>query len=321
MSSNKHRFLKYLDYFFVLRPMLFYPGWSTLLAGYLIIFKDRWYLPPREWTSIDFKLLSWLFVSFALAMGGSFLLNQLADVETDLKNKKLFLISEGHISKNAAIVEVVILLVISLAIAVKGGTLFLITVLLFILVTGYFYNFNPFKFKDKPWWSLWANMAMGFLAFCLGWLAAFRSFSWQLFVDALPYLFFNTALYFYTTLPDIEGDRLANKKTLAVKFGLNAIIYIAFGFFLAALVSAIILKDQLALIILLPSMPFFLWTLIHPQVSATIRTTKFSILFFAIAVCLKIPFYFILMVAGFYFTRWYFKARFQFDYPNFKGKG
>ena len=313
--------LKTLDYFFVLRPMLFYPGWSTLLAGYLIVFKNRLYLTPSEWQSIDFDLLILLFVSFALAMGGSFLLNQLADIETDLKNKKLFIISEGHISKRAAIAEVVILLFVSIWLAYKAGLVFLITILLFIAITSYFYNFKPFKFKDRPWWSLWANMAMGFLAFCLGWLAAFQSFSWQLFADALPYLFFNTALYFYTTLPDIEGDRLANKKTLAVQFGLKALIYLAFGFYLVALVSAFILKDRLALIILVPSLPFFLWTLVRPQVSATIRATKFGILFFAIAVCLKIPFYFILMLAGFYFTRWYFKARFQFDYPNFKGKG
>jgi len=321
MNKKQTNVLKYLDYFFVLRPMLFYPGWSTLLAGYFIVFKDRLYLKPEEWHSIEFGLLGLLFVAFAMAMGGSFLLNQLADIESDLKNKKLFLISEGHISKKAAIAEVIILLLGSLFLSFTIGPGILITMILFIVITGYLYNFQPFKFKDRPWWSLWANMAMGFLAFVLGWLAIHEQISPSLFIDALPYLFFNTALYFYTTLPDIEGDRQANKKTLAVQLGLKAIVYLAFIFYLGSLITTLVLKDHLAMIIVLPALPFFLWTLIRPQVSATIRTTKFSILFFALAVCLKIPFYFVLMVMGFYFTRWYFKARFQFDYPNFKGKG
>ena len=321
MNTKQNKFLKYLDYFFVLRPMLFYPGWSTLLAGYLIVFKNRWYLTPDEWRALDSGLLGWLFAAFALAMGGSFLLNQLADVESDLKNKKLFLISEGHISKQAAIAEVVALLVLSLLMALKISLQIFTTMAVFILITGYLYNFKPFKFKDRPWWSLWANMAMGFLAFGLGWLAAQGRITTALFVDALPYLFFNTALYFYTTLPDIEGDRLANKKTLAVQMGLQTIVYLSFIFYLGSLILTFVLQDRLAMIIVLPVLPFFLWTLIKPEVATTIRTTKFSILFFALAVCLKIPFYFVLMVTGFYFTRWYFKARFQFDYPNFQGKG
>ncbi|MHB2153161.1 UbiA family prenyltransferase [Calditrichota bacterium GD2] len=319
--NKQTKWLNYLDYFFVLRPMLFYPGWSTLLAGYLIVFKHRWALTPTEWSELDFGLLAVLFFSFALAMGGSFLLNQLADVESDLKNNKLFLISKGHIPRKNAVLEVIVLLALSLVLALAVDWRIFATSLIFIVITGYLYNFKPFRFKDKPWWSLWANMAMGFLAFCLGWLAVHQQFSCALLLDALPYLLFNTALYFYTTLPDVEGDRAAGKKTLAVQFGIKTIVYVAFLFYLAGLISAVVLQDRLALIMVAPALPFFVWTLLRAEVSATIRATKFSILFFALAVCLKIPFYFALMAGGFYFTRWYFKARFQFDYPNFQGKG
>ncbi len=319
--SLKKNFLPYLDYFFVLRPMLFYPGWSTLLAGYLIGFKDQWLLFPAQWHQLNWGLIALLFLTFALAMGGSFLLNQLADVETDRKNKKLFIIAEGHLSFKQAVGEVVLLLLGALILALTISWHIFVTIALFVLITGYLYNFKPFRFKDRPWWSLWANMAMGLLAFCLGWLAAQSSFSVQMFIDGMPYLFFNTALYFYTTLPDVEGDRLAGKKTLAVQFGLKNLVYAAFGFYLVSLVSALLLHDRLALIFVLPTLPFFLFTLLKPQVQTTVHTTKFSILFFALAVCLKVPFYFVLMVTGFFFTRWYFKHRFQFDYPNFKGNG
>ncbi len=319
-NKKEHRWLKSLDYLFVLRPMLFYPGWSTLLAGYLIVYKRRYFLTWHQTGQFDYLQIVRLLVAFAAAMGASFLLNQLADVQSDLKNNKLFLISEGHISKGKALVEVFILSVLALGLSWYESSILFITVLLFILITGYLYNFRPFKFKDKPWWSLWANAAMGFLAFAFGWLAISKRLSAQLFFEALPYLFLNTALYFFTTLPDVEGDRSAGKRTLAVLFGSKRIIYVSFLLFVAGLTAAIVLGDRLALLILVPSVPFFVYTLIKPGVSATILATKFSILFFAMAVCLKIPLYFILMLAGFYATRWYFKARFDYDYPNFKGQ-
>ncbi len=320
-ETQKQPILKYLDYFFVLRPMLFYPGWSTLLAGYLITYKAYFYLPPEQMLSLDFQKIGLLFLTFAAAMGGSFLLNQLADVQSDLKNNKLFLISQGHIPRRNAVIEVVILFALALVLAWRQGAEIFVSVVLFCVITGYFYNFKPFKLKDRPWWSLWANMAMGFLAFCLGWFAAFPEFSQTLFIDALPYLFFNTALYFYTTLPDMEGDRASGKRTLAVQYGQKTIIVISFILFLFSLAAAFWLKDFLALIIVVPAIPFFLLTLFKQDTSSTIRATKFTILFFAVAVCLKVPFYFLIMVAGFFATRLYFKRRFDFDYPNFKGKG
>ncbi len=319
--QKKSQILHLLDYFFVLRPMLFYPGWSTLLAGYLIVFKDQWFLKPDQWSQIDFSLLGQLFLVFAMAMGGSFLLNQLADVESDLKNQKLFLISEGHLKRHMVWLEVLVLFALALIGAFRLSFPIFANLLLFMIITGYFYNFAPFKFKDRPWWSLWANMAMGFLAFVLGWLAVFTKPNVQLLVDALPYLFFNTALYLFTTLPDVEGDRIANKQTLAVRFGFNKVVWGAFAFYLLSLVSALLLQDRLALLVVLPALPFFMLTIKQKNIPATIRATKFSILFFALSICLKIPFYFILMLVGFYFTRWYFKRRFNYDYPNFQGKG
>ncbi len=321
MPRNKNnRWLTALDYFFVLRPMLFYPGWSTLLAGYLIVYKNQYYLNWQQSLQLNYGEMGLLLIIFAAAMGASFLLNQLADVQSDLKNNKLFLISEGHISRRNAMIECGGLSLLALGLSLLEGRAVFAVVLIFIVLTGYLYNFQPFKYKDKPWWSLWANAGMGFLAFALGWLAVSKTVSWNLVFDALPYLFLNTALYFFTTLPDVEGDRLAGKKTLAVQYGIKRIIWVAFLLFLLSLLTAVLLRDHLALLIVAPATPFFIYTIIKTDVSSTILATKFSILFFAVAICLKIPFYFILMLAGFYATRWYFKARFDYDYPNFKGQ-
>ena len=319
-AVKQNKFLKTLDYFFVLRPMLFYPGWSSLLAGYLILYKNQFVLAPSQIHALNYVQIAILLILFAAAMGASFLLNQLADVQSDLKNNKLFLISEGHIPKKKAIVEVILLSALSLIMAFPFGFAFFLTVAVFIILTGYLYNFAPFKFKDRSWMSLWANMGMGFLAFVLGWLAIMEEVSWHLLIDSLPYLFLNTALYLFTTLPDVEGDRQAGKKTLSVNYGLKSIIWASFLLYLASAISSFWLEDHLAMIMVFPAFPFFVWTVIRPQVSSTILATKFSILFFAVAICLKIPYYFLLMVVGFFATRWYFKKRFDFDYPNFKGK-
>lgn len=310
--------IKLFDYIFVLRPMLFYPGWSTLMAGYFIASKNRIFFSISQIRRIPDGEILLLFLIFALAMGGSFLLNQLKDVESDRKNNKLFIISEGHISIRAAWIEAAILSMCAVVLAFVLSFRLGLLVTAFIVLTGYMYNFAPFRMKDHPWRSLVANSAMGWLAFALGW--AFSSpFSWDMLWEALPYVFLNTALYFYTTLPDVAGDQASQKNTLSVKYSLKAILYAAFGLFVLSLATAWYLNDDTALTIALLSAPFFLLTLRNKNTASAVRTTKYTILIFAAVFSLKWPYYFLIMVTGFYFTKWYYKRRFNFDYPNFSG--
>jgi len=80
------------------------------------------------------------------------------------------------------------------------------------------------------------------------------------------------------------------------------------------------LVDRQALVFYILSLPLFIKTLIGAKVEDTIRATKYGILFFAVSICLRWPVYFILMILGYFGTKWYFKKRFDFDYPNFSGK-
>ncbi len=315
---GKNRLLAGFDYIFVLRPMLFFPGWSTLMAGFYITSKQRLILPHDPLNLKASVYLLELFAVFALAMGASFLLNQIADVDSDLKNKKLFIVSEGYLSKFQVGIETLVLLVLSVA----GGFLLSfqvgLLVSVFILLTGYMYNYRPFIMKDHPLPSLIANGLMGWLAFAIGWVAV-QDASWALVYDAFPYFFLNTALYFYTTLPDADGDRRSHKNTFAVILGIEKLLILAFMFYMASVISAIVLKDWTALLILTLAAPFISATLWKRTIQSAVRATKFTILFFALIMCLKWPLYFILMVIGFYSTRRYFKLRFNFDYPNFRG--
>ena len=116
-SKNNYFWISRLDYLFVLRPMLFFPGWSTLMAGYFIQSNTDWF--PIFQFQINYLHLLPLLFGFALVMGSSFVLNQLKDIESDKKNKKLFIISNGILSSKTIWWEVVILTVISFFIAFR----------------------------------------------------------------------------------------------------------------------------------------------------------------------------------------------------------
>lgn len=314
-SSNK---FSVLDYLFVLRPMLFFPGWATLLAGYFVADKSVRFWEISTINALPISNIFMLLLMFGAAMGASFLLNQIQDIESDRGNKKLFFISEGIITKRSAVVESAILIILALFLSVYFNPNVLFLTLAFMLLTGYLYNFPPFNFKDKPWHSLIANSLMGWLAFAIGW-ASVRPLSAQIIGDSMPYLLLNTALYFYTTLPDMDGDAQSGKQTLAVVYGLKKILIWAFLLFVFSMTIAFINNDFIAQAILLLSLPFFVTTIRNIQTASAVRTTKYTILFFNLVISFKIPYYFGLMVLVFFATRWFFKKRFNYDYPNFKG--
>jgi 4-hydroxybenzoate polyprenyltransferase len=159
--APKSEWISWLDYIFVLRPMLFYPGWSTLLAGYFIAAAN--YSTVINWslTNIDHAVVFTLLLSFAAVMGGSFILNQLQDVESDRQNKKLFIIGGGLLKRKYLVIETVILPVLALILALTLSLRVALLILSFFLVTGILYNFQPAAMKDRPWGSLAANMIMG----------------------------------------------------------------------------------------------------------------------------------------------------------------
>jgi len=296
--------------------MLFFPGWSTMLAGYYIDYKSEWVpiIGARSLPLPDFLLLA----GFALIMGSSFVLNQLRDIESDKKNRKLFIISDGILSVSAAKFEVIgltlVAFLITFWIKIEVG----IFIVIFFIVTGILYNYPPAKLKDRPWSSLLANALMGWLAFGVGWISI-NSISHHLILDSLPYICFNTALYLFTTLPDREGDQQSGKKTIAVIWGLRKVIFTAFYIYIAGFFLCLYLMDLQALVFYILTLPWFIKTIIRGSISDTNQATKYGILFFALSVCLRWPVYLFIMIIGFYGTKFYYRKRFNFDYPNFSG--
>ncbi|MCK4255704.1 hypothetical protein KAX35_02355, partial [candidate division WOR-3 bacterium] len=75
-----------LDFIFLLRPILLIPVWIIFLLGYYraggTMLGDSRYLMPG-------------FIVFTLLMGAIYIINQIADIETDRINNKLFILPKG----------------------------------------------------------------------------------------------------------------------------------------------------------------------------------------------------------------------------------
>ena len=303
--------------------MLFFPGWNTLIAGYLVaIGETGWFARVLEgnysfnWWDLQLFLTM---LAFALAMGASFIFNQLQDTESDRKNRKLFLIDAQAIHPGTALGEGIILALGAMVAGIFLNRSILLLLLFFLFITGYLYNYKPFQFKNRPLGGLILNALMGWIAFALGWVLVFP-FTANFWVVCLPYLFLNTALYLLTTIPDALGDQSTGKVTFCVRFGVKSTMWSAFILYLLSLFFSIYNRDQIVLMLNILILIFMLRMIISLQVSHAILTIKMAILFFSVIICFKFPLYFLPMVIIFFLTRYYFQRRFQFDYPNFRGE-
>jgi 4-hydroxybenzoate polyprenyltransferase len=305
-----------LDYVFVMRPTLLFPVWTIFLAGFSAQGRFGTGLVRMDlgWFSVaDYILVG---VLITLCMGAAFVLNQVADVASDSYNDKLFLVANGDVSRREAVVETITLFLL----AVVSGFLLKPTVgaalLLCFLVAGVLYSCPPFLFKDRPHMGFLANGIGALLVFSTGWLIR-GTVEAAMWIHALPYIFALWSVYFFTTLPDIDGDRRAGKITVGVRYGVPACMWAAFCFELATIVSAYLVRDYLILFPALLSLPLFVLAIVRRTVADGVRVTKFGLLFVALAYCYKFPGFFPLLLLVFLACKWYYKKRFGISYPSF----
>jgi 4-hydroxybenzoate polyprenyltransferase len=309
--------IRLLDYFFILRPILFFPGWTTTLAGYLCAkgLTD----PAMVWTqNPDLDLLV-VCVASAMLMGAGFIVNQIYDADTDRLNNKLFFLAKGFVPTWAATAEAILLLIAALTSALFISHTMLLLFIMAALLFTIIYNSRPLALKDRVLGSFAANALMGLFAFAYGWFAAGGSLN-ALFIDSVPYIFYNTSLYFLTTIPDAHGDGRTSKRTLCVVYGVRTTIQWALAFELIAIAWAAVRSDVVILIPATLVLPWYALLLKHPTREAVIRAIKLGLFFFAVMVGIYFPVFVLLILFFFFFTRWYYEKRFDMTYPNFKGE-
>lgn len=295
---------KILDYFFLLRPTLFFPLWTVVLAG--------------RYNSNSEEPLAVVFILFGMLLGASYVLNQIADIEGDRDNNKLFLLADKYISRKSALTLVACLSIAGVCFFFTLNLVFGFLSILFLFVTGYFYNFPPFRLKDNPYFGPLVTVFGGASAFLFG---ALPDFNLALLAKTLPYLFAYSAVALLTAIPDREGDEKAGKRTFSIAHGQQLTILIAAMFCLFSALLASITRDTLIFWPALLSLPVFIYSALNPgEVKYVVLSIKFSILSLSLAAGLFFPWYFALIAGYYFFARWYYRKRFNVEYPSFKLK-
>lgn len=292
---------KILDYFFLLRPTLFFPLWTIVLAG--------------RYISGSGASITAVMIAFGALMGSVYIVNQIFDIEGDRDNRKLFLVADKYVDTKIAAVYAAICALAGLValFSLSGGHGFV--GLAFLTVTGVFYNMKPLRWKDKPLLGPLVSVFGGAMAFYLG---ALPRFSGGIVIASIPYLAAFCAVSILTTVPDMAGDRSTNKTTFALQFGTAAASATAF---VMCIISALLgwwLNDRLIFWPALISIPIFAHSTYAGGGKSVVLAIKFSIFALSIAVGILFPWYFLLMVMYFIFARWYYRRRFSMEYPSFK---
>ena len=326
--------MKLLDYIFLMRPMLIIPVWTIALLG----------ARAAEWRSHGnnpFTLDRFPFVDFAnddqqtlimlglatLLAGGIFILNQIYDMESDRRNKKLFLIADGHVS----LTEAWVLYLLTTTIAVVGGFLLNWQLgLLFVggALVGLQYSLPLFKLREHPYKAFRNNMiGHGNLAFLFGWVMTvkasgeFTSFNIEGIFKSLPYMLAVGAVYLNTTLPDLEGDRATGKKTYPMEWGLRKTLRTSLLMTASAILLSIMTADYAFAIAAAISLPLFYVAMNRNSVPLATLATKAAILALSLFAAIYFPLYLIVVLLVIVATRIYYAARFSVTYPVLVEKG
>lgn len=292
----------WFDTFFILRPTLFFPAWTFLLAGY-----------SRGEGSEIVLLLIW----FGAALGASFVLNQLSDHREDRLNNKLWPVWGEAISKRLIYRVLAFLILLIILGGIWAGKELSGLLVLYLLIAGIFYNFRPFRLKSRPILGVLACGFGAWIGFLMGARSDGLSYAFAT-VLGMPYAIAAMAVTLLTHVPDVKGDVKVGAKTFPAVYGLLKTGGWALVLVVSCIIIAAILKEYVLLGASLVSLPFFFRYYSTQSDEWAQLAVKVSVFSLALAVGLTwIPFLF--MISAYYpFARWYHRSRLGLDYPSFR---
>ncbi|MBN2620204.1 UbiA family prenyltransferase [candidate division WOR-3 bacterium] len=299
------------DYLFILRPLILIPVWNFLLIG--------GYLARGQGKCTNDIFIGLLL--YTCIMGGVYILNQIMDRETDRANKKLFLISEGHVPITHAYVEMTVLWIIGILLSLRYGSIFMIAIVISIIL-GVLYSLPPVKLKGKPIIDMLANaFGYGMVNFMIGWLLV-SSYSTDMFYRFFPYVLSIGAVFVNTTIVDMEGDQQAGECTTAVLLGIPSAYILSTLCMAGSILWAYANRDIVCLIPACISFPLFVYLLFdalrnhRANRKLTIASFRLPGVLFTLMTIYLYPLYAVFLVALLIVMRIYFKKRFNMVYPT-----
>lgn len=263
-------------------------------------------------------LIAGLF-SFTALIGAVYIINQIADRESDLANRKLFFLPHGIVSVRAAWIEACLLTAASL---VTGFLLVspLFTVILALsLILGAAYSLEPVRFKKRPVLDVLSNAAgNGILNTLAGWIASGAPLSNP--VALLPYPLAVASVHLTTTLADIEGDSRLGLRTSGVVLGRRWGLIISTALMLSAAGAAAAIGNRPAFYASVLSLPIFLIPVRSSpktaSASGVLLPAKTATLIFSVTAGFLFPLYIPLLALVIGGTRLYYRRRFGMTYPS-----
>ncbi len=306
------------DYFFLLRPTLLGPVWIFLITGYRLTYLINREPMPR----IIYNPVFWIgFISYTMLMSGVYILNQIVDRKTDKTNHKLFLLSEGIIPVLHAYIEMFFLWIVSFILIWFIRTDLLIIIWGISLLMGIIYSMPPFRLKGRFLWDIIWNVAgYGFFNVIFGALLKDK-ISMDLVLYLIPYLLGVAAIFIYTTLLDIEGDKKEGIKTTGMILGYKRGSLVSLIFLFAAGFISLYTKDYVILFTAIASLPFAVWTYLKSSRYAVIISMRVGPLFLLLGISFYAPWILVLLLVLGIFMRVYYKKKFNLTYPTLTGKG
>ncbi len=208
--------------------------WIVAAAPFFI----GWFLATRELLP-DWRIVIGLLIVGPMISGSTLAYNAYTDVRVDIFNPR-----KAHLAYVTGWISPDLVLGLARGLAIGGLVLSLLlgiefVVLMALCVMLSFLYSNPrTKLKSVAGGDVFINMiGLGILVPLAGWAASGASVSefphWYL----LPIFFALGSLYCPTLVPDVEADRKADYKTLAVALGPRAVVWLGFALVLASIIS------------------------------------------------------------------------------------
>ncbi len=303
MTSKRGGFLAWIfDHIFFLRPLLLLPIWAPLLLGYV----------AGGGSGLDLPFIQLLLLGLFLG-GGIYGLNQIYDVEGDRINRKNLPFSLGLVSPGMAWIITIFCDIAALAVAVWIDPIAGVLVAIGVFM-GFLYSHPKFRFKDSPWFSIILNgLGHGALIYVIGW-SSINNLQWQVLYRMLPYALAYAGVYIATTIPDIEGDRITRKRTLAVVKGEKTAVIASFILIGIATIGSIFIKEPAVFLTGLFASPYYIYAAIKGG-KRFVRANKIAVLLMNLWVCFYAFPYIVVLIVVIVTSRIYYSIRLKTKYP------
>lgn len=314
------RFYPQLDWFFLLRPVVLIPVWTTTAAG----------LGVGHWLSQSslFWRVAWnwgiflLFIGVALITGAAFIRVQLqAGGETEIKGYHSVL-EKGGLSPAKARRLSWIGLVLGLVLVMPGGWLAVLAGATLFLIWGLIYGTSYFLWKGRPAVETIIHALAGVALFCLGWAASGAPLEGSLNLAA-PYVMAFASVGALTAItpgprypadmprPGADLQRAPSTKTITISLAIATVMVVV------ATVWGYRNGDPVISTTAVLTLPFYAVALFYRRELDVVRTSRYSVLIFVIFVGARYPLLFIPVILVFYLSRYYYRRRFGFVHPAF----